>query len=311
MAKVLKEEKKAVEKSIKEATSTNTKKAKKVTTTKTEEKASKKTSAIPSKKKAVASKRASASIKSEDVKKESKIDSSTNKKSRTKKVNSTSSSTTKTRSATSKKLSSSRAKKTSSRTKKINHSVEYYDLPYRYNETIIKLLAQTPKKLFVYWDISDFDRDMLKKEYGERFFEDTRPVLIVHNLDRNYSLEIPINDFANSWYLDVEDTKCKYYIELGRRYLSFQEPSFSTPSNYVYITSSNTIEAPNNHILFEKSQNMVYFRNVKTQQVTAKNIATLSFIRNMGKVYHFYDMYKKMYPNENLEEFNNPSSSQF
>ena len=36
--------------------------------------------------------------------------------------------------------------------------LEYYDLPYRYNETIVKILAQTPKKLFVYWDISDKDR---------------------------------------------------------------------------------------------------------------------------------------------------------
>ena len=311
MAKVLKEEKKAVQKVSKEAASTNTKKSKKVTTPETEEKTSKKTSAIPSKKKSVASKKASTSTKAELVKEENKRESSTSKTNRTKKGVSTKSSTSKARSTTSKKGTSTRAKKSSSRIKKTNHSVEYYDLPYRYNETIIKLLAQTPKRLFVYWDISDFDRDMLKKEYGERFFEDTRPVLIVHNLDRDYSFEIPINDFANSWYLDVGDTKCKYYIELGRRFITFQEPSSPVSSNYVYITSSNTIEAPNNHILFEKSQNMVYFRNVKTQQVTSKNIATLSFIRNIGKVYHFYDMYKKMYPNENLEEFNNPSSSQF
>ena len=211
--------------------------------------------------------------------------------------------------------STTTAKKVTTRTRKssTNKSVEhleYYDLPYRYNETIIKLLAQTPKKLFVYWDISDNDKELLKKEYGDNFFEITKPVLVVHNTDRNYTFEVPINDFANSWYLDVEDTKCKYYIELGRRPIS-KNNNIQFSNNYVYITSSNTIETPNNHILFEKSQKMVYFRNVKTGETTSKNIATLSFIRNMGKVYQFYDMYKKIYPNENLEDFNNPSSSNF
>ena len=209
-----------------------------------------------------------------------------------------------------KKQTTTRVRKSTSTKKKTVEHLEYYDLPYRYNETIIKLLAQTPKRLFVYWDISDSDREMFKLDHGDNFFETTRPVLIVHNIDKNYTFEVPINDFANSWYLDVEDTKCKYYIELGRRPIS-NDNSSSVPNNYVYITSSNTIETPNNHILFEKSQNMVYFRNVKTGETTSKNIATLSFIRNMGKVYRFYDMYKKMYPNENLEDFNNPSSSNF
>ena len=37
-------------------------------------------------------------------------------------------------------------------TKKANavSIVEYYDLPYKYGHTLIKLLAQTPKTLFVY-----------------------------------------------------------------------------------------------------------------------------------------------------------------
>ena len=32
-----------------------------------------------------------------------------------------------------------------------------------------------------------------------------------------YSFEIPINDFANSWYLHINDSKCHYRVELGRR----------------------------------------------------------------------------------------------
>ena len=142
---------------------------------------------------------------------------------------------------------------------------EYYDLPYRYNQTIVKLLYQTPTTLFIYWDISDEDREKYKETYGKDFFEKTKPVLIVHNETKNYSFEVEINDFANCWYLNVNDSKCKYKIELGRKpfevmYNGEVTEVKTTPKitqNYIPITSSNEIESPNDHILFEKKQEMV------------------------------------------------------
>lgn len=189
-------------------------------------------------------------------------------------------------------------------------TVEYYDLPQKYNKTVIKLLAQTPKTLFVYWEISDDVIEKFKKQYGENFFETTKPVLIVHNDTLNYSFEVDINDFANSWYIHVNDSKSDYRIELGRRRIdSLSNNSNSSEPNYIYVISSNEIESPNNHILFDKNQKMVYFRNVKTGKETAKPFATLSFIRNMGKIYEIYDLYKKLYNGkENLEDLTNPSS---
>ena len=187
--------------------------------------------------------------------------------------------------------------------------VEYYDLPYRYNQTVVKLLAQTPTNLFIYWDISDEDRENYKAQYGENFFETTKPVLIVHNTTMNYSFEIDINDFANSWYLHVNDAKCDYRIELGRRPIK-ENPKIQT--DYIYISTSNNIESPNDHILFNKEQKKVYFRNVKTGVQIEKPIsANISFIRNMGKIYNIYDIYKAIYQNENIEEIydlSNPSS---
>ena len=76
----------------------------------------------------------------------------------------------------------------------------------------------------------------------------------------------------------------------------------------MYVTSSNEIESPNDHILFDKSQNMVYFRNVKTNVETKKDVSSLSFIKNMGEIYNIYDLYKKIYKEEN--PFSS-SSSQF
>lgn len=218
--------------------------------------------------------------------------------------------TTKSTSTAKKKAASTKTKKKASTatTKKKVDIVEYYDLPYRYNQTIVKVLAQTPTNLFIYWDISDKDRKNFEKQYGDNFFETTKPILIVYNDTLGYSFEVEINDFANSWYLHVADSKCDYRIELGRRPIAKIE---KLNTDYIYVTTSNDIESPNDRILFDKNQKMVYFRNVKTGKQTQKSISSISFIRNMGKIYNIYDLYKAIYQDENLEgmyDLSNPSS---
>ena len=191
---------------------------------------------------------------------------------------------------------------------KISKSIdilEYYDLPYRYNETIVKILAQTPKTLFVYWDISDNDRKNYIKQYGNDFFEKTKPILIIHNKTMNYTFEIEINDFANCWYFNINDEKCEYSVELGRRP---KENSMQIPNNYLHITSSNKIESPNGHILFEKEQNVVFYKNVKTNETFSKDITKIDFIKYLGKAYKMQEVYKKIYKDENLLNIDNPSS---
>ena len=186
--------------------------------------------------------------------------------------------------------------------------VEYYDLPYRYNQTVVKVLAQTPSTLFIYWDISDSDRKNYEKKYGENFFNNTKPVLIVHNDTLNYSFEVDINDFANSWYLHIPDSKCDYRIELGRRPIVKTE---KLQDDYIYVTTSNEMEAPNDKILFNKDQKMVYYKNVKTGSIIEKPINNLTFITNIGKIYDIYDLYREIYEDENVEniyDLKNPSS---
>lgn len=196
---------------------------------------------------------------------------------------------------------------------------EYYDLPFRYNQTVVKILAQTPNILFIYWDISDDDRKSLSEKYGEDFFNNTKPFLVVTNETMHYTFEVEINDFANSWYLHVNDANCEYKVELVRKYVnddSFNYHSHTEVNNqnnqYVYISSSNELETPNNHILFDKLSQHVFFRNVKTNVIQEKNISSLSFLQRLGKVYHIYDLYKEIYQDELMtDEFgiNLPSSN--
>lgn len=204
-----------------------------------------------------------------------------------------------------KKVSTAKKTPTKKTSKKLD-IIEYYDLPYRYNQTTVKILAQTPTTLFIYWDISDEDRENYKKQFGDNFFETTRPVLKIFNDTMNYNFEVEINDFANSWYLHINDAKCDYRVELGRR--PIYNPADLGGTEYVYISDSNEIEAPNNRILIDKVQQMVYFRNVKTNEITSKSFANLSLLRNMGKIYNIYDLYKELYSEDDLY---NPSSKFF
>ena len=164
---------------------------------------------------------------------------------------------------------------------------EYYDLPYRYNETIVTILAQTPKRLFVYWDISDKDRESYKKAFGDDFFEKTYPVLLVHNEEMDYTFEVPINDFANSWYLDIQDSKKNYVVQLGRKFRNVEqarkvdlgiikEEHINFQNDFIYITDSNRLESPNDHILFELLTNKVKYRNVKTGEEYTKNLKEMA-----------------------------------
>ena len=231
------------------------------------------------------------------------------------------------RKSTAKKAATTR--KATAKTKKQEQFVdiiEYYDLPYRYNETVVKILYQTPNTLFVYWDISDKDRENYIKQYGENFFNITRPVLIIHNITMNYSFEVPIDDFANSWYLHINDSKCDYKVELGRRPNYYNEEATkeiqeNINTDYIYVSSSNEIETPNDHVLFSTNENnTIKFRNIKNND--EKTISLVDFVRSLPALKEkrdipiiseeiFQAVYSGIYKDEDInffERLSNPSS---
>ena len=134
------------------------------------------------------------------------------------------------------------------------YTSEYYEIPKRYNETVIKVLAQTPKKLFAYWDISDNDISSYVNNYGEDFFYSTKPILIVENIKTGNIFEIDIDPFANSWYIDIEDNSSLYVIRYVRKVLTNlicknDNSDNNIPTlysgNIIHFATSNNIISPN------------------------------------------------------------------
>ena len=110
---------------------------------------------------------------------------------------------------------------------------EYYDLPTKYDKTTVKLLVQSPARMYTYWDVSD----KTIKEFSSNNHDDYNsciPFLRITNLSMNYSYEIRIDPFANNYYIDVKDTDCDYKVELIRK----------EKGKTFLVTSSNTTHIP-------------------------------------------------------------------
>ena len=86
---------------------------------------------------------------------------------------------------------------------------EYYELPTKYNETIVRLLVQSPTRMYAYWEVNDDSVKKFKVDYNI-----CTPVLKITNLTMNYSYEIEIDPYATNYYIDVKDVNCNYKVEL-------------------------------------------------------------------------------------------------
>lgn len=115
----------------------------------------------------------------------------------------------------------------------IHNKSEYYELPTKYDETVVRLLVQSPKRMFAYWDVSD----KTINDFSRKFFDysNSTPILRIINLSKNYFYDIPIDPYANNYYIDVEDEDCDYEVELGRIH----------NNKFANIFISNKVTVPN------------------------------------------------------------------
>ena len=68
--------------------------------------------------------------------------------------------------------------------------------------------------MYVYWEVSD---DSIKDfENTKNDYANSAPVLRITNKTMHYTYDIPIDPFANNYYIETKDADCEYQVELGR-----------------------------------------------------------------------------------------------
>ena len=171
---------------------------------------------------------------------------------------------------------------------------EYYEIPQKYNETIIKVLAQNPNKLFVYWEISNDHISKYLNEYGDTFYELTYPILILENEKNNHRSEIIIDGFANSWYIDIIDDSSTYSVTYARKVscnmVNLNDNSILKKDEIIHFAKSNNIVSPNGHILYNNSNNIL-FKNTRTN--TEYTIPLTNILQSSNIIYSNISKFKE------------------
>lgn len=122
---------------------------------------------------------------------------------------------------------------------------ETYELPWTHGESKIVALARDPYWIFVYWEISQAKRRELAERFGPRAWEESRPVLRVYDTTNLYFfdsrdyVEIPINDYANNWYIHTGEPNKTFCVELGR---------VLPDGTYIFIARSNFVSTPRDRV---------------------------------------------------------------
>ena len=168
---------------------------------------------------------------------------------------------------------------------------EYYDLPIKYDQTLIRLLVQSPNRMYAYWEVSDDTMKNFSKNFHN--YSDCTPALKITNISKDYSYIIPIDPFANNYYIDVEDTGCDYKIELGR----------TKNNDFLNIYTSNNVTMP----VFSRSNDILH-NNIDSDEVLFGNYLCIA---DKKKIKVFTNKNSKNYfHNQNHTDFEGgPTSS--
>jgi hypothetical protein len=108
-------------------------------------------------------------------------------------------------------------------------------------KTEIVLLIKNPFWLYTYWNIYEETVENFELINGKNSWNSSQPFLRVYNHSTNYMYDIQINDFANSWYIKVDNPNNHYSIKFGRKF---------SCGKFIEIITSNTVLTPPNDVSY-------------------------------------------------------------
>jgi hypothetical protein len=92
---------------------------------------------------------------------------------------------------------------------------ETFALPATYGKTRVRLLMQSPGRLFVHWDLSPAVLEELKAQLGHRMAALARMAIRITVPGGGRPLMVLLPKGARSWYVDVPPHRLEYRAEIG------------------------------------------------------------------------------------------------
>jgi uncharacterized protein len=100
--------------------------------------------------------------------------------------------------------------------------ISNFDVPSSYNENKIKLMVRDPFCLYLYWEITDYRRNLIAHHFRCQW-EDLKPIIRLYDVtgnefnghNANYYVEIPIDNLADNWYINNISPERVFVAEYG------------------------------------------------------------------------------------------------
>lgn len=93
-----------------------------------------------------------------------------------------------------------------------------FEIPHHYGDTKIVLMVRDPWTMFSYWEVSSSFEDNIRSIIEERGLTPERSVLRVYEVNEsgeNLSQEFELKDWADSWYIHLDDTGREWTVDIG------------------------------------------------------------------------------------------------
>jgi hypothetical protein len=117
------------------------------------------------------------------------------------------------------------------------------DIPDTYNETFMRAIPRDPEWLFVYWELSEYTMNELKRNMSDAEFGFSKKLLRLCDVtDIQYNgsyawryTDMEINRTANNWYIKIPESgrayvvECGFLTSLGRFFLAVRSNVVNVP----------------------------------------------------------------------------------
>ncbi|GAA0179169.1 DUF4912 domain-containing protein [Clostridium sediminicola] len=160
----------------------------------------------------------------------------------------------------------------------------------------VKLLIQSPRIVFCYYNISPETQEEFQNAYGNNAWENSKPIIKVYKINDGVSDEIKtinINKNEESYYINLLEDNIEVYVKFGRILAS---------GKFIELAESNIISTPRERTADNESLYFMDTSNINGEDIIIpssftnnKNQSDLIFKKDIHKTDYFDEYYRNIF----------------